>query len=129
MLKMKRVYDTPGPDDGFRVLVDRIWPRGLRREAAALDAWYKELAPSTELRKWYAHDVEKWPEFQARYQEELKASDAQRLLQTLRERGARDNVTLLYAAHAGDISNAAVLLSLLEKAQPEVDRPHAGRRR
>jgi uncharacterized protein YeaO (DUF488 family) len=72
MIKLKRVYEEPSPTDGLRVLVDRLWPRGLTKERAAVDLWLKEMAPSTELRKWFGHDPARWEEFQARYREELR---------------------------------------------------------
>ena len=71
-VRIKRIYDSPATSDGFRVLVDRLWPRGVSKEKAAVDLWLKDIAPSTELRKWFAHDPEKWPEFQKRYLRELK---------------------------------------------------------
>ena len=72
MLKLKRVYDDISTQDGKRILVDRVWPRGIKKEDLELDEWYKELAPSTELRKWFNHDVDKWKEFKEKYEEELK---------------------------------------------------------
>lgn len=113
MIQKKRIYDTPAPDDGYRVLVDRLWPRGLRRETAQLDAWTKALAPSPALRHWYGHEPDKWLEFQERYEQELRAPEAQAALAELRERGQKGTVTLLYAAKDGAISNAAVLERLL----------------
>ncbi len=112
MIRMKRIYEPPADDDGFRVLVDRVWPRGVSKAEARLDAWLKDLAPSTDLRKWYGHAPERWPEFQSRYREELKSR--RDLLAQLRQRSREGTVTLLYAARDGDISNAAVLLSMLK---------------
>ncbi|MGH7507572.1 MAG: DUF488 domain-containing protein, partial [Longimicrobiales bacterium] len=76
IIKLKRVYDEPHPSDGMRVLVDRLWPRGVRRQALAHDLWLKEVAPSTELRRWFGHDPERWPEFRRRYQRELSENRA-----------------------------------------------------
>jgi uncharacterized protein YeaO (DUF488 family) len=113
MVTMKRIYDGAAADDGYRVLVERLWPRGVRKEAAHLDAWEKGIAPSDELRRWYGHDPAKWEEFQKRYQEELKDPAAQTILDDLAERARRGTVTLVYAAREGEISNAAVLQRLL----------------
>lgn len=107
MFKLKRVYEEPSPDDGTRVLVERLWPRGLTKERAAVDLWLKELAPSTELRKWYSHDVDRWEEFQQRYGQELKEkTDA---LHELKQKGKSDTITLVYAAHDEDHNSAVVL--------------------
>ena len=113
MVTIKRVYDPATSDDGYRVLIERLWPRGVRKEAAHLDAWEKGIAPSDELRRWYGHDSEKWEEFQKRYQEELKDPAAQTILDDLAEWARRGTVTLVYAAREGEISNAAVLQRLL----------------
>lgn len=115
MVVRKRVYEPYDSSDGYRVLVDRLWPRGLSKEKARIDAWLKEVSPSTELRKWYEHDPEKWPAFQKRFREELKSPEAKAALDDLVERAKRGRVTLLYSSNAGDISNAAVLESLLNK--------------
>lgn len=109
----KRVYEPASPQDGTRVLVDRIWPRGFRKEAGALDLWLKEIAPSTELRKWYGHKPERWPEFKRRYEEEL--ADRQAELQNLKGLVRKGPVTLLYAAHDGERSNAEVLRQYLAR--------------
>lgn len=112
-IAIKHVYDPPSPADGKRVLVDRIWPRGLRKDAAALDAWVKEVAPSTALRKWYGHEPARWPEFRRRYRAELAENpDA---LAELKALAASGTTTLLYAAHDGEHSNAAVLKEWLDK--------------
>ncbi|HEY8508158.1 MAG TPA: DUF488 family protein, partial [Steroidobacteraceae bacterium] len=95
-IRIKRVYDKPQREDGFRVLVDRLWPRGLRKEEAAVDLWARDLAPSDALRKWFGHDPKRWSGFQTRYRNELrKQTDA---LNALRERAAEGPVTLLYGA-------------------------------
>jgi uncharacterized protein YeaO (DUF488 family) len=115
MVRMKRVYEPAEEDDGYRVLAERLWPRGLSKDKARLDAWEKDIAPSADLRRWYGHDPAKWDEFQTRYEKELMTSEAQEILGSLAERARRQTVTLLYASHAADISNTAVLLGLLTK--------------
>jgi uncharacterized protein YeaO (DUF488 family) len=110
---LKRVYEPPSVDDGYRVLVERLWPRGISRAKARLDAWAKDVAPSTELRQWYGHDPAKFDEFRRRYHEELTAPAQQQALADLAARARRGAVTLVYATKAGDISNAAVLLDVL----------------
>jgi uncharacterized protein YeaO (DUF488 family) len=108
-----RVYDPPGPDDGARVLVDRLWPRGLSKEAAALDDWCRQIAPSADLRTWYAHDPARFDEFAARYRAELDDDERAVALTALRDRCSREAVTLLTAAKAVKISQAAVLARVL----------------
>ncbi len=115
MVVSKRVYEPYESADGYRVLIDRLWPRGLSKEKAHIDAWLKEISPSTELRKWYEHDPEKWPEFQKRFKEELESPEAKAALDDLVQRAKRGRVTLLYSSHAGPISNAAVLEPLLNR--------------
>ncbi len=115
MVRMKRVYDPAEEDDGYRVLAERLWPRGLSKGKARLDAWEKNIAPSADLRRWYGHDPAKWDEFQTRYEKELMTPEAQEILNSLAERARRRTVTLLYASHAAGISNTAVLLGLLTK--------------
>jgi uncharacterized protein YeaO (DUF488 family) len=114
-IRVRRIYDPPSPDDGSRVLVDRIWPRGLRKDAAHLDDWAKDVAPSGELRTWYGHDPAKFDEFRRRYAGELAAPGAQDAMARLRARAADGPVTLLTATRALDISQAAVLADLLRK--------------
>lgn len=106
----KRVYDPPSANDGLRILVDRIWPRGLSKKAAALDHWLKDVAPSTELRKWFGHDPERWAEFRKRYKKELAANDAVGELRTL-VKGRR--TTLVFAASDTAHNNAVVLADYL----------------
>ena len=113
MVTMKRIYDGAAATDGYRVLVERLWPRGVSKEAAHLDAWEKGIAPSDELRRWYGHDPTKWEEFQTRYEQELTDPAAQKILDDLAERARHGTVTLVYAAREGEISNAAVLQRLL----------------
>jgi len=110
---VRRAYDEPVPADGTRVLVDRIWPRGLSKEKAAFDEWCKPVAPSTALRKWYAHDPERFEEFSRRYQSELTDPERAEALQHLRDLTKHGNVTLLTATKHADISEAAVLADLL----------------
>lgn len=112
-VRVRRVHDDPAPDDGARVLVDRLWPRGISRTRAALDEWCKQVAPSTELRKWYAHDPAKYPEFRERYLAELRDRDHAPALADLRARAAAGPLTLLTASRRADISEAAVLQELL----------------
>jgi uncharacterized protein YeaO (DUF488 family) len=124
MVTMKRVYDPATSDDGYRVLVERLWPRGVSKESAHLDAWEKGIAPSDELRRWYGHDPEKWGEFQKRYKEELRDPAVQKILDDLAERARHGTVTLVYAAREGEISNAAVLQRLLaERAAGHAAKP------
>jgi uncharacterized protein YeaO (DUF488 family) len=107
MIRVKRTYDPPARGDGWRVLVERLWPRGMKKEALAADAWLKEVAPSTELRKWFDHQVERWDEFRRRYRDELKAHpDA---WQPIVDAGRRGTVTLLYSAH-DTLHNGAIVL-------------------
>lgn len=113
-ITVKRVYDEVSPHDGLRILVDRLWPRGLSKESAHLDAWIKAIAPSNELRQWYQHEEEKWPEFQKRYTTEIKANpDA---VQEFLALMGRHNTTLLFASKEGQRNNAVVLKAYLEKA-------------
>ena len=115
MFRIKRVYEAPEPQDGFRVLVDRLWPRGLSKEKARVDSWLLEVAPSDALRKWFAHEPEKWPAFQRRYRAELKGQ-ADRLRSLRRLARARRVVTLVYAAADTRRNNAVVLAGLLNRA-------------
>ncbi|MGH3171963.1 MAG: DUF488 domain-containing protein [Trebonia sp.] len=112
-IRVRRVYDAPSPDDGARVLVDRIWPRGLRKDAARLDIWAKDVAPSADLRTWYGHDPGKFTEFRRRYLAELEAPGPREALGRLREVAARQPVTLLTATRDVSISQAAVLATVL----------------
>lgn len=112
-IQVRRVYDDPERGDGTRVLVDRIWPRGMTKARAELDEWCKDIAPSTELRKWYAHDPERFAEFTRRYREELKEPERAEALEHLRGLAKHRTLTLLTASKAADISEAAVLVELL----------------
>lgn len=115
-IALKRVYEAPADDDGVRILVDRLWPRGLAKKNAGIDAWLKAIAPSDALRKWYGHDVEKWPEFQRRYFAELDA--AQDALEELRDYLKQGKVTLLYAASETEHNNAVALKAYLDLPPP-----------
>jgi uncharacterized protein YeaO (DUF488 family) len=110
-IKLKRVYAEPSPDDGTRILVDRLWPRGLTKEKAAVDLWLKEVAPSNELRKWFAHDPTKWPEFKTRYRAELKQKPDQ--LAALKQATAKGTTSLLFGAKDEEHNEAVVLQELL----------------
>jgi uncharacterized protein YeaO (DUF488 family) len=112
MIKLKRVYETPAKEDGTRILVDRLWPRGLTKEKAKVDLWLKEIAPSTELRKWFAHDPAKWAEFQTRYKSELKNNPEQVAL--LKKEVAKGPATILYGARDEEHNEAIVLLKLVK---------------
>jgi len=117
-IRTKRIYEAPAQADGYRVLVDRVWPRGLRKDEVQLDAWLKVLAPSTELRKWFAHDPQKWSEFKRRYVAELKARDeAGEALSELGRRARRQRVTLLFAARDTEHNNAVALREYLQRAR------------
>jgi uncharacterized protein YeaO (DUF488 family) len=114
LIKIKRVYESPAEEDGFRVLIDRLWPRGLAKEKAKLDLWIKEVAPSDELRKWFSHDPEKWEEFKKKYLQELSAKQAllTKIRQLEKEQGT---VTLLYSAKDTEHNNAVALKEILKK--------------
>lgn len=115
-IRVRRVYDEPSPADGARVLVDRIWPRGMRKDAARLDEWAKDVAPSTELRHWYQHDPAKFDEFRRRYTAELDQPGPRDALARIRALAADGPVTLLTATKDLDLSQAAVLAGLLRQA-------------
>jgi len=108
---IKRAYEPPAPEDGARVLIDRLWPRGVKKEALALDQWAKELAPSTALRQWFGHEPARWAEFQKRYAIELQTQAE--ALDALRARARRSTVTLVYGAHDEAHNNAVVVRALL----------------
>ena len=112
-IKIKRVYAEPEKSDGTRILVDRLWPRGLTKEKAHVDVWLEEVAPTTELRKWFAHDPKKWPEFQSRYIDELKSHSAE--LELLKEKSAKGPVTLLFGAKDEAHNEAVILQRLLQR--------------
>jgi len=111
-IAIKRVYDPPAATDGTRILVDRLWPRGLSREQARIDHWLKEIAPSHELRRWYGHDPAKWDAFRDRYFEELNSQQAR--VAELRELARKVPVTLVFSSREPRINNAAALKEYLE---------------
>jgi uncharacterized protein YeaO (DUF488 family) len=112
-VRLKRAYAPPASDDGIRILIDRLWPRGVKKTNAAIDKWMKEIAPSTELRKWFGHAPERWPEFQRRYRSEIERHPAEfdRLLELARN----GPITLVYSAHDVAHNDAVVLKDLLIK--------------
>jgi uncharacterized protein YeaO (DUF488 family) len=113
MVRLKRAYNDASPEDGLRVLVDRLWPRGLSKQKARVDIWLKEIAPSHELRKWFGHDPAKWKDFQARYRKEIK--EQAEALALLKKKTKAETVTLLFAAHDEEHNNAVVLKSVLSR--------------
>lgn len=112
-IKLKRAYDPPAAADGYRVLVDRLWPRGVKKTDAEVDDWLREIAPSNELRKWFGHDAERWPEFKKRYAAELKRNAA--VLRDLARKGRKETVTLLFGAKDEEHNNAVVLRDYLKR--------------
>ena len=112
-LRVKHAHEPPSPNDGYRVLVDRLWPRGHRKEDLQLDAWEKDLAPSDALRRWFGHDADRWSEFVRRYREELSASHADARLEDLAQRASIGPVTLVYAAQDPAHNHALVLLQAI----------------
>lgn len=110
MIKIKRAYLEPEEDDGMRILVDRLWPRGLTKEKASIDLWLKDVAPSTKLRKWFSHDIEKWEEFKRRYLDEL--NENKESVAILKEQLNKGNVTLIFGAR-DELHNEAIVLKEL----------------
>jgi uncharacterized protein YeaO (DUF488 family) len=125
-IALKRIYDKASRMDGARVLVDRLWPRGISKESARLDAWLKNVAPSDELRRWFHSRPEQWTEFRTRYIEELSSPGAQPALEQLHKLAARGNLTLLFASKRTEQNNATVLKELLEgmRKPPVSTGPH-----
>lgn len=115
MVRIKRVYEPPSLTDGRRILVDRLWPRGLSRQKARIDEWAKDLAPSDRLRRWFGHDPERWPEFRKRYREEIRKHEE--AIRELARRATREPITLVYGARDAEHNNAVVLKELVEKLQ------------
>jgi uncharacterized protein YeaO (DUF488 family) len=113
LIKIKRIYDPPSDEDGYRVLVDQLWPRGLKKEDAQIDRWVKEIAPTRELRKWYNHDPEKWPEFKRRYSDELDEHNEfiNEFVKSIKER----TVTFLFSSKELKLNNAVALKEYIEK--------------
>jgi uncharacterized protein YeaO (DUF488 family) len=112
MIKIKRIYEPPSAGDGFRILVDRLWPRGLSKEKAKVDLWLREVSPSNELRKWYGHDPEKWAEFKRKYLEEIKGKKME--LDLLRQKAKRGTLTFLFSSKEEKLNNAAALKDFVE---------------
>ncbi|MFA7216564.1 MAG: DUF488 domain-containing protein [Candidatus Paceibacterota bacterium] len=113
MIRIKRVYEKPTKNDGRRILVDRLWPRGLTKQKAAIDMWLKDIGPSTELRKWFGHDPKRWTTFQVKYRRELKSKTD--LLAELKRLGKKGMVTLVYGAKDMEHNEALTLKTILEK--------------
>lgn len=114
-IAIKRAYDPASSSDGYRVLVDRLWPRGVSKDKLKVDAWMKDIAPSADLRKWYGHEVEKWPEFRKRYRAELQKPPARDLLQELMQRAQKGKVTLVIGARDAEHANGAVIAELIRE--------------
>jgi len=114
-IKIKRVYEHPEKDDGMRILVDRLWPRGLTKKKASVDLWLKDIAPSTELRKWFAHDPDKWKRFRGRYQTEIRNNHD--LIKVIKRKAREGTITLIYGARDEKHNEALVLKQFLEKNQ------------
>ena len=112
MIKLKRAYEKSSRDDGLRVLVERLWPRGLTKERAAIDLWTKDVAPSPELRKWFGHDPARWEQFRERYQKELR--EKKDAVQSLKQKAKEGTVTLVYAARDEEHNGALVLKNFLQ---------------
>jgi uncharacterized protein YeaO (DUF488 family) len=114
MVKVKRIYESPVPSsgDGKRILIDRLWPRGLRKDKVIIDGWMKEIAPSSQLRKWFGHDPDKWEEFRKRYRQELEGKEE--ILEELKREAKDKMVTLLYSAKDEEHNNALVVKELIE---------------
>lgn len=119
VIRIKRIYEPAAEEDGFRILIDRLWPRGIKKETAKIDMWLKEVAPSNELRKWFSHDPKKWEEFKKKYAEELAAKPE--LLKKIRQiEKEKRTVTLLYSARDEEYNNAVALKAILEKTQSQI---------
>jgi len=115
-IRLKRAYEAPSAEDGLRVLVDRLWPRGLAKSEAAIDRWLKEVAPSSELRRWFGHDPRKWDQFRRKYQNELSGRGD--LLKELRQAAREGPLTLVYSARDQEHNQAVVLRDVLERVPP-----------
>ena len=113
MIQLKRVYDVPGPQDGHRFLVERLWPRGIKKTSLSMEAWLKDAGPSAELRQWFHHDPERWEEFRARYFAELK--ERHDVLTPILNAARKGTVTLLYSSHDTEHNNAVALKEYLER--------------
>lgn len=113
MIRLKRIYDPPSRGDGRRILVDRLWPRGVKKDEAQIDEWFKDIAPSDALRRWFGHDPDKWPAFKLKYQKELKARGE--LIRRIRSESRSGTVTFLFAAKDAEHNNAVVLKEQVER--------------
>jgi uncharacterized protein YeaO (DUF488 family) len=113
MIKIKRIYDPPAAGDGFRILVDRLWPRGLTKEKAKVDLWMRDIAPSNELRKWYGHDPDKWTEFKKKYFKEIEEKKEEFGL--LRKKAREGMITFLFSSKEEKLNNAAALKEFVER--------------
>jgi uncharacterized protein YeaO (DUF488 family) len=120
-IRLKRAYEPASPSDGYRVLVDRLWPRGVSTQRAALDEWQKELAPSSELREWFGHEPARFPEFRRRYLDELRRQRSR--LTELRRHARAGTLTLVYAAHDTEHNDAVVLADVLRRGLPSAETP------
>jgi uncharacterized protein YeaO (DUF488 family) len=120
-VRLKRAYEPASDEDGYRVLVDRLWPRGVSKKQAKLDEWEKELAPSSKLREWFGHEPGRFPEFRQRYIDELRANRAR--LRELRRRARIGTLTLVYSAHDSEHNDAVVLAEVLQRGLPKSDGP------
>ena len=118
-IRLKRAYEPASPADGYRVLVDRLWPRGVSKQRAMLDDWQKELAPSTELRQWFGHEPSRFPEFRRRYLDELRCERPR--LAELRRRARDGTLTLVYAARDAEHNEAVVLAEVLRRGLPSAE--------
>ena len=120
MLKIKRAYDKQEAGDGKRILIDRLWPRGVTKAESGIDEWLKDLGPTTELRKWFGHDPEKWEEFRKKYIKELSAPDKEALLGKIAQSASRSNVTLIYSSKDTEHSDVKVLQELITKIMRKI---------
>jgi uncharacterized protein YeaO (DUF488 family) len=120
-VRLKRAYEPASAQDGYRVLVDRLWPRGVSKRQAKLDEWDQELAPSSQLREWFGHEPDRFPEFRRRYIDELRANRPS--LRQLRRRARTGTLTLVYSAHDSEHNDAVVLAEVLRRGLPKSDRP------
>jgi uncharacterized protein YeaO (DUF488 family) len=116
MIKLKRAYEPASQEDSYRVLIDRLWPRGIKKSKLPIDDWAKELAPSSELRKSFDHDPAKWKEFRAKYQMELRAKEPREKIESLAQRARKTTVTLVYSARDQEHNDAVVLKEVLDRA-------------
>jgi uncharacterized protein YeaO (DUF488 family) len=120
-VRLKRAYEPASAEDGYRALVDRLWPRGVSKEQAKLDEWDQELAPSRQLREWFGHEPDRFPEFRRRYIDELRANRPR--LRELRRRARTGTLTLVYSAHDSEHNDAVVLAEVVRRGLPKSDRP------